>query len=391
VRQQWLLPGIAFAVALASLPMRAAAPQAGPPPDLVYSLWEQPASGTLAIGIAPDGSCVAAIDRAGLVRCYSETGTLVWTANARGAERVMLATGGRRLAAYSAGAPLRTTIDVFDSVGKRIAVVDGEAPISAASLSADGNALALAAGNRLLLFRWNHGVERRMEVPAPHRVSQLAFASASSLYVAGQEPAALYRFRASGSLLWRARTEADRAPVLSTTPDGRLVATAAAREGPDPGIRLELRDAGGSLLWGTDWRGRVPRLRVVGNGSAILLSYEQPESHVAAIRYEHRLAYFRTDRPGACIWATGGAYTGDSFFAAAASDGSFAVSLDLDHRAGTTSLRLLGPQGDRRGSYTSSSAIRIAIASEDGTRIALYRADGMIALVAVQRRDVART
>src|SRR5207249_3785760 len=133
---------------------------------------------------------------------------------------------------------------------------------------------------------------------------------------------------------WDAQFGRGAAPLVSATPGGGLVAIAAASPDSQGGIDLQLRQASGLTLWEARVPGRLPRLRLVGNGSAVLLAYEQAASGRTVTRYERRLAYLPVADRGIPRWATGGAYTGDSLFAAVAPDGSSLVSLDVDRRGG---------------------------------------------------------
>jgi hypothetical protein len=90
-------------------------------------------------------------------------------------------------------------------------------------------------------------------------------------------------------------------------------------------------------------------------------------------------------------WASGGAFTGASLFGAAAADGRYVVSLDVEPRARTMNLRLLtAPSGQKMASYTSPAPVRLAAASDDGRAIALYREDGRLTLVRVLAGDQGR-
>jgi hypothetical protein len=121
---------------------------------------------------------------------------------------------------------------------------------------------------------------------------------------------------------------------------------------------------------------------MVEDGSALLLSYEQPQSHRKTTRYERRLACYNV-ADGSPRWETGGAFTGAPLFAAAAGDGRFIVALGARQEGRLTDLRLLNGAGRKLAAYPTPAPVCMAAASADGTRIATYGLDGSLAFVRV--------
>jgi hypothetical protein len=352
--------------------------------------WQQSLPGTIALAMAPDGTRVATLEASGRIRCFDAEGNLAWTAVAEGTDHLVMAAGGRRLVAYALEQPLRTTLAPFGPAGEALAELDAEGPVTAVALSGDGSRLAVARGARVHEWRWGRRETQDQAFELPAEVAQLLPGPGETLYVALRD-GWVRRVRPDGHAVWEAPGEGMGTATLSATPDGRLLASAAHAPGDAETIRLRLREATGDVLWESAWPGRLPRLRLVPTGAAVVVAYEQPERHEEFVRYERRLAYFPADQQGRMAWASGGAFTGASLFAAAAADGRFVVSLDVEPRAATMNLRLLtAPNGQKMASYPSPSPIRLATSTLDGASIALYQADGRLALVRVLAGEQSR-
>lgn len=405
----------AFAAAALAAALGTAAAQTGEPPPSgpLAPVWEERAPHAAAVAVAPDGSWVAVMDRQGVIRCFDAAGRLGWTASAPGADRLALAAGspGRHpiAAAYALRRPLASAIALFGPGGRPLPSLTVDGPVTALALAADGTQLVAANEARVHWFRWKRGVvhEGRFEAPAP--VRQLHFAPGNTLYLVSEGPEGFSRVRADGSLVWQMREAGARERLTATALGGQLMACASAFPAPEESIRLQVRAAGGTLRWETRLPGRMPRPRLVANGTALLLAYEQPLLHRNRARYERRLAYFDLASPGTtgtgamgnttagadspsplpappapnAAWTTGGAYTGASLFVAAAADGGHVVSLEIDRRAGTTDLRLLNRAGRKLAVYAPGAPLSLAAASEDGSRIAACCLDDTLRVLAV--------
>ena len=358
------------------------APRAQQGGEPLTAAWEREVGEVAGLAIAPEATQVAVIDGDGRIQCFAADGTPRWTAAAPGASRLAMAALGRGLAAYAPASPLQTRIALFGARGVPLAPVDAGGPIMSATLSGGGDELVAGtpAGIR---WAWiGRGKRKAGSVPLPGAARQVLPGPARSFYVALRGSGGALRARRDGQILWHAAFAGIQEAVIAPAADGHLVGVAE-QLAPDQ-IRLELRRDDGELAWSAIWPGRLPRLRVLANGAVLVLSYEQPEPHGAATRYEHRVAYFRTDGGPRPRWATGGAYTGASFFAGAAPDGSYVVSLDQEPRSGAMALRLVDAGGAKLARYVARAPIRIAAASEDGTRLAVYRADGMLAMIRIR-------
>jgi hypothetical protein len=364
--------------------------------------WAEPAPGVVAVAIAPDGTRVAVVDRAGVLRCYNAGGARLWTASAPGADRLALAANGRLAAAYSLRQPLASQVRLFGPAGEPLSPLAIGGPLTALALAADGTRLVAASGARVYSYTSRRGGYQQSQFDAPAPVAQVRFAPGNSLYLVSEGVEGVSRVRANGSLLWQARETGASERFIATDLGGQLVASASAFPAPEETIRLQLRDAGGDLRWETRLPGRMPRPRLVANGGALLLAYEQPLLGRNRVRYERRLAYYALGMaagaatPGdgspaglpaaSAAWTTGGAYTGASLFVAAAADGSRVVSLELDRRAGTTDLRLLNQEGQKIAVYAPGAPVCLATASDDGSRIATCCADDTLRVLEVGAR-----
>jgi hypothetical protein len=358
--------------------------------DPIHAAWQQALPGMIALAMAPDGARVAALEASGRLRCFDAEGNLAWTAAAEGADRLAMSAGGRRVVAYALQQPLHTTLALFGAAGEALGELEAEGPVAAVALAGDGSRLAVGSGTRVHVWHWGRRGTREQAFDLPTEVAQLLPAPGDTLYVA-LRGGGVRRVRPDGHSLWEVPGEGTGTATLSATPDGRLLASAGHAPGEAETIRLRVREAAGRVRWEFTWPGRLPRLRLVPTGAAVVVAYEQPERHGESVRYERRLGYFPADPPARMAWASGGAFTGASLFAAAAADGHFVVSLDVEPRAGTMNLRLLtAANGQKMASYTSPSPVRLAAAAQDGSSIALYREDGQLALVRVLAGDQGR-
>lgn len=361
-----------------------AAAQTAPPAsgaEPLERLWSRPLPKLIALALAADGSRLLAGDLGGSVRCYDNQGSLRWQAECPNANRLLCSTGGLLSMAFARRQPLSRRVFLLDRDGNILRILEAGNAIQAADVAADGTTAVFAAGKELTFCSRSGDAIRTRSIVLPGEPSQLELGPADSIYVSYGGLGRLDLVKSSGRVLWSFVLRSGAVRNISASADGKYLAVAT--RAPNDTAAVSLLDWQKNRHWTEVRGGRLPRVRICADGSAVLLTYEHKVEHGAQKLFERRLAYL--SGPNGVTWTKGGGYTAPLLVSVAA-DGNWVVALDRQREAGPAHFRLYGRDGGRLWMYTSPESVLIAASSQQGRHFAVYRADGVVELVHVTAR-----
>lgn len=186
------------------------------------------------IAVSPDGKVLATSyqdEEDATIHLWSvTTGKAIRSIGEGGGARLIsFAPDGKTVAASPWGQKEMVFYDV--ATGKRTGETGGKGWVSAFAYSADGKLMALGHGDhpeRIVL----HDGKGTRTIAEPHRnmIFELAFSSDASLLVSSGDETARVWQTATGKLLHVLSPDKGEVKALALSPDGRLIATASARE-----------------------------------------------------------------------------------------------------------------------------------------------------------------
>jgi hypothetical protein len=379
----------------------------------IREAWRRPLGSVQYLAISADGTHVAVVTWASEVLCW-EGSRLRWRRRLPGAEVVTVGAGGRAVVYTPFDAAHRDLL-LIDPAGRPEGRITAGGPISALSVSPDGQSAAVGtAGGSIELHRLNtRGPMRRLELPGA--CQELAYDTQGKLVVTTSEPARLLLFSPDGRQLWQlpappdcefrvgtpARTagEGSRGPITyaavvkadalrpgGAPPTSRLAASAL----PDPAIKSGIRPwpaprpgefqivgiaSNGKLLWRRSLHGRSPSLRVMTSSGDVAVGYERADRRKSVVRHHRVVACFGTD--GTPRWEQGGMVY-DPLLVSASPAGETVLSLCSGNR-----FWLLSGGGQQLWSYTMQAPVRMARASASGSAVAVTTSDGQLLLLTI--------
>jgi len=332
------------------------------------------------LAVSPGGRRVVTGDTHGVLRCYDVRGVLRWKRELKDVDRLATCRDARLTLAYAARQPLRPRAHFLDIQGKVLASPTLPGAIQTGIVSIDGKLAAIATQHQILFFSRNGDQFRSRALEVAGQIRQLQFGPADSLYVVTRKPHRIQLVKSTGKVLWtrEARTAVDYS--ISASQDGKLLAAASQRPAGATAIDVLMLSSRNERLWSASSPGRAPRVRISGEGSAVILTYEHKVAYKRESRFEQRLAYL--DEEGKRRWTRGGVFQ-IPLYGSLSNDGAWIVALDTQPRGEGPSFRLFDRNGARWWLYQCPADVLIATASADGSYIATYRADRTLELVYV--------
>jgi len=378
VRPAFRLPLISALLLVFSLAAVTAQAPAQVESDPLSSLWRRPVPGVVSVFVSPDGARAFTVTGVGEVTCFDGLGTPVWTRQLPGVDRIAASRGGRLVAAYAMRRPIHRQVHFLDVHGEPFFTVENTGPVQSVAVAADGKLVAISAGKSITLCSRDGDTVNQRKIDLEGEITNVQLGPADTIYVAARNPDYVALVKSTGKVLWKRSSATGAGFAIAASEDGKVLGIGSQR--PDDVVAVTLVNSRNERLWSAPRPGRAPRVRVAMDGSAVLLAYEHKVKHRLDSRFERRLAYF--GRTSTESWTKGGAFNAPLCVAMDRA-GDWVVVLDVQRSSEGPRFRLYGERGERRWLHTFEAPVLIAAGSAEGRHVAVYRADGVLELIAV--------